>query len=293
MMKKFIFTSLLLLPIFLSAASIPSYSTNVDGKPALKVYLENLTSESVKKEQEDKFATGVRKKILTTEAFSLGVQGGRYWANQKIKDYIEPFSNKLDLIADFSSVVIPVDDFILLPAVIEEVNYQSKITNNKKTINSVSQSFKITSNPRFVYNVPSWSDYIYFNDKPVEIGHPDLQPQTSEEIKLWKDTVEKGWKKGVEISYESFEVKVSRLIRDLDGMRRYHIMKSKRMVTAPIFDKSRLPIRGNGIEMRIDNIEVTIKVNPKLNSQLQNWESIPRMPDIQAIFPNGLPEFLE
>ena len=110
---------------------------------------------------------------------------------------------------------------------------------------------------------------------------------------MWKVNVNKGWDKGVENTYESFEIKLARLVSDLDGMRRYHIMRSKRMVTAPIFDKSRLPIRGNGSEMRIDNIQVSVKVSPMLNNQIQNWEAVPRMPDIKALFPNGIPKFFE
>jgi defect-in-organelle-trafficking protein DotC len=264
------------------------------GKPALKVYLENLTSDRVKKQSgADDFATGVRNKILKTEAFSLGVQGGRYWANQRIEKYLSPFSEELSKIADFSSVVIPVGDFIMLPPVIAEVNYQSQISNDKRTIHSVGQTFKIKQNPRFVYNVPSWNDYIYFNPRPVELGHHELHPENKEEARLWKDNVDKGWKSGVETAYESLEVKIARLVSDLDGMRRYHIMRSKRMVTEPIFDKSSLPIRGGGLEMRIDNIKVSVQVSPKLNSQIQNWEAIPRMPDIKSIFPKGIPRFYE
>lgn len=283
---------LIILSLFILFCS----ASNAYGKvePELKVYLKNLTSNSVKKQKgSDDFATGVRNKILKTEAFSLGVQGGRFWANKKIEEYLSPFSKELSQIADFSSVVIPVGDFVLLPPVISEVNYQSQISNDKRTIHSVGQTFKIKENPRFVYNVPSWKDYIYFNPRPVEVGHSELHPESKEEIALWKQNVNKGWINGVESAYESLEVKIARLVSDLDGMRRYHIMRSKRMVTEPIFDKSSLPIRGGGLEMRIDNIKVSVQVSPKLNSQLQNWEAIPRMPDIKSIFPKGLPKFYE
>lgn len=281
----------LLLPIVLFFNVSTVYSKE---EPELKLYLKNLTSEGVKREKgDDDFAAGVRNKILTTEAFSLGVQGGRYWASQKIEAYLAPFSKELSQIADFSSVVIPVGDFVLLPPVISEVNYKSQISNDKRTIHSVGQTFKIKENPRFVYNVPTWKDYIYFNTKPVDIGHPDLHPENEEEIALWHKNVNKGWEYGVQSSHESLEIKIARLVSDLDGMRRYHIMRSKRMVTEPIFDRTSLPIRGGGLEMRIDNIKVSVKVSPKLNSQLQNWEAIPRMPDIKSLFPKGVPKFYE
>lgn len=228
-----------------------------------------------------------RVREMEAEAISLGVIAGSYYASKKINELLNKRASYLDVTFDFQDSIIAYKGAFILPPVISERKNDTEIIGGK-TFTVKRQVFSMESEPRFVYQIPTWRNYLLLT--PVKPKQPDssLLPRSKEEVSIWESNVEKGWNTGIRQAIYVVNGRYAKLARDLVGFDRYHLLVAAKVVSEPVIKHSYTPVSGGGYDLSIEDSVVTIDINPLLNTDRFNWQSIPRLPDVSGLFPRGI-----
>lgn len=263
----------------------PSESSN----PELLNYLLNLSSEFSDNEHNDS-KLGLRGKLLQSKGLSYGIQGGRYWASKEIKKYIEKKGDILDKNYDFRLLIVQYKGFIIIPAVIDQLDGKTVYSATGRQIRTAESVYEIRSMPRFSTVIPTWKDYVKFEEVPPVVKYVSTLPNPTkpEEISLWKKSVREGWLQGIEQAIRSTTTQLAVMISDYRGMIRFHILRDLNMIEDFEVSEQFNEVVGGGSSMSINDVIVNITVNPALQSNRHEWIPVPQLPPLTDIFPKGV-----
>jgi defect-in-organelle-trafficking protein DotC len=270
--------------LVLLIAVIPFFTTAEDTDSDMLVHLKGLRMSTDFAESPEQDG---RIREMEVEALSIGTIAGSYYASKKINELLDKRASYLDVTFDFHDSVISYKGAYILPPVISERKNDTEIVGGK-TFTVKRQVYSMETSPRFVYEVPTWRNYLLLT--PVKPQQPDnsLLPRSKDEVALWEKNIEKGWSTGVRQAIYVVNGRYAKLTRDLVGLDRYHLLVAAKIVSEPVIKHSYTPVSGGGYEMSIEDSVVEIQVNPLLNTDRFNWQSIPRLPDVSGLFPRGI-----
>lgn len=230
-----------------------------------------------------------RLKVLKIKANSIGLQSGAFYAANKIRTRLEGLSNTLDNIFDFGrlGVVRNYKGAYIVNPIVSEVEKSIMLSPDSRSFVIRDQIFLIAKDPYLSLSIPSWRSYIEFQVEPVRIPDDMIPPNTEEEIQVWKRELLIGYQMGINQVEDIFVTRFARLSRDIIGMQRYELLRQRNMVSDIKIADAYYPVSGGGNRMNINESRVSIEINPALNSNRWDWETIPRLADVSDLFPNG------
>lgn len=286
-MKTFI--AVLLSAVFIFSPKY-SFATENAGYPDLLIYLLNLNSDMSANDQSDESKLGLRGKQLQSKGLSFGIQGGRYWASQQLKSYIQQKNAILDKNFDFRLLVVQYKGFIIIPPVIEQLDGKAVYSATGTQIRTAESVFDIRSMPRFSSVVPTWRDFIQFLDQPPVVKYLNTlpNPKKKDEIEIWKRAVKEGWLQGIEQSLRLANTQIAIMASDYQGMIRFHLLRDRNMIQDFEISEQFNEVVGGGSKMSINDVIIKITVNPALQSNRHDWVPVPLLPSLEEIFPKGI-----
>lgn len=270
---------------FAFAVSLAAFTTVAEQDPSLQVLLDFKETREVRVNEADV----ERLKVLKAKAHTLGIQSGAYYASKKIRDNLESMSIKLDSIYDFGRLGLakPYKGAYIVNPVIAELNKTIMMSPDSRSFIVRDQTFIIAKDPYLSLVPPNWRTYITFAVEPPQIPTDLIKPKTAEEIKVWRTEMLAGYEVGIKQVEQVTTMRFARLTRDIIGMKRFELLKQRNVVSDIKIADAYYPVSGGGNRMNIKESRVSIEVNPQLNANRWNWETIPRLADVTDLFPNG------
>lgn len=184
-------------------------------------------NESMALENESK--DGSRYLALKDAAYQLGIQGGLYKRRIKINELLKKAQPQLSRIFDFSSYMLPGNVF---PPVITETKGMIQ-QNGRKELRANRHAYHIVTMPQLVIEPPNYLNYLV-RHYPAPTRPDSLRLPVGEvEKKNWAIWVAEGWKIGVQQANLQYESDKNRLERDLAGIRLFHDLVAKGVLTMP------------------------------------------------------------
>lgn len=263
---------------------------SANSNPELLNYLLGLNSEFSDNNISKDADLGLRGKQLQNKGLTYGIQGGKYWASKQIKNYLYQKSDILEKNFDFRLLVVKYKGFIIIPAVIDQLDGKTVYSATGRQIRTAESVYDIRSMPRFTTYIPTWKDYVKFDEIPPNVKFVSTlpNPKKPEEIELWKKSVAEGWLQGIEQAIRNTNTQIAVLVSDFRGMIRFHILRDLNMIEDFEISEQFNEVVGGGSSMSINDVIINITVNPALQSNRHEWLPVPQLPPLTDVFPQGV-----
>lgn len=278
--KRALRWSILLAALGLTACAASRSSTNLNNVDTANLsQLEAVRNDPVRADTTNNGTdvSAMRAKMLEDTALSLGAQGGLSWASQRINVKLESDRKYLETIYNFNAMLL---SHGVLPPVLE-ASTNNLNQDDPDTIRVADRSYKIIQQARFVTTPPNWREYLVMSYPKPALPDKSLLPRSSEEQRVWKDGIAKGWENGIKQSYSIFQQNLARLKRDYAGMIIYRKLLQARMISPPFVATTDLGVTGDGTNMRVNDQVLRIVSHPKLQTNGNNWKAIVVKPNDQ------------
>lgn len=213
----------------------------------------------------------LRMASLKKNAFTVGAQAGLAYRTKIINKTLEENKSYLDTIFNFEPLMI---DANIIPPVLIESRNTLQMYQDRKTIRVADQTYTILRQAFFSTTIPNWTYYLLMSYPEPDLKNNSLLPQNSDERKLWKDHVKKGWHVGIKQADEILQTNLNRLKRDYQGMVRYRLLLAQNMVSAPEIARRDLGVTGGGDTISINDKLYNIQALPSLKADSTQWKTI-------------------
>ncbi|MDL4860767.1 type IV secretory system conjugative DNA transfer family protein [Halomonas elongata] len=190
----------------------------------------------------------VRQQLIRDTAHTVGYRSGLAARAEALRATIEAEGSVLDRIFDFSPLVS--NQGVLPPVIVEAQDVASYSDSQIRVADKV---YRIKVPERFVSNPVSWRDYLYAGlpaNNDIQLPRKEALPE-GEELDIWREAVEEGWKQGAQQADAIMTANFNRLTRDITGMLRYSVLVQKRMITLPVVAESQQTASGDSNELTI------------------------------------------
>lgn len=213
--------------------------------------MQSLSSEGIKESIEKSIQTGdgSRFEALKTSAYDLGIKGGLYRRRKEINEMLRKSAPQLIRLFDFSVYMLPGNVF---PPVITQtegmINSQSRTEQRL-----VRHSYHMVTMPKLLISPPTYLNYLVRHYPVPELPNTVLLPVTDIEKKNWKLWVAEAWQIGEAQADKQYESDANRLQRDLQGIRLFHDLVARGVITMP-----RVAKQDYGVVLSKDGKNLTI-----------------------------------
>ena len=225
-----------------------------------------------------KFADERRQAAMRDAAFSFGLQSGLVRRAFELGQVLDRYERQLDRVYRFESVLIEREGFQVLPPVVVETTQAFRREGGGRRAATARRVLRIERAAEVVGRAPRWRRYFDRSWAPARPPSAVLFPRTGEERELWRKWVREGWMEGTGLAEEAFVSDLDRLNRDFEGIVRWRILEAQRLVTAPELEVTLRSVVGGGREMRVDEREITIEADARLNPIASDWVVIEEAP---------------
>ncbi|PMO80324.1 hypothetical protein BCT01_08515 [Vibrio tasmaniensis] len=226
---------------------------------------------------------------MALEAKSYGVEAGIVYAESQIKKILEDSSKYLDDIYDLSPYLMTYKSYLVMPAIVTEIDGRKTYLDNTKTaFTYADKTYYIQSYPYFIDSPPSWRDYVRFNGKSPTIRSQKLLPETSDEIEVWEEEFHSGWDDGIQIAIQNAKYQLTRGLYDVQGVITYVMLRDSGLISAPIYHESSLPVSGTKDKLELFGGSISIQVEPRMIHDPTNWRAIPQLPPLDNLLPRSV-----
>ncbi len=215
----------------------------------------------------------LRRDAIEQESFTIGAQAGLFWRYQGIENILESLTIMplLDQAADFNRVIT--DKNILLP-VISEARESFEMSADGQTARSSQVSWEIIVDARITTTPPNWREYLYQHADSPTSAPSGLMPYNREEDTLWRMGICQGFQSGVKQANLIFTDRLTRLVRDYNGMLRFRTLAAQQIVSMPRVDEGRLGISIQNDRVHVDDRIIRITDPVRFNNANQ-WRAVP------------------
>lgn len=214
-----------------------------------------------------------RYEALLETGRTRGNAAGLAWQSQQIAARLEKIAAKLDVIYNFSALMMEGN---VLPPVMSKAKdvYDQKDDN---TIMLIGERYDIRQPPRFTYTAPSWRSYVLLSDYGFDINSPSLvKPEGAAEETIWKKAVAEGYAMGIEQANSILEANFARLKQDFEGMLLYRELLRRGMVTKPFVSVGHYGVTGDKKKgVSIGESILRIQVAPEFIMDQDKWKTRP------------------
>lgn len=190
---------------------------------------------------------GLRTRSIRTEGFRVGMQSGLRWRYNQIDRMLQAHSQNLSIIYNFSKVMVTP---YVLPPVITVVHNEMRQTDND-TARITRIGYRIEYNARVVTTPPQWNSFLIKHFPKPNPPAKGVLPKNTKEQKLWKKSVDAGWKQGVSQANNIFSGSLAVLTRTYRGMLEYKILRKKGVISKPVTAETDLGVVVNGHELNV------------------------------------------
>ncbi len=214
----------------------------------------------------------IRFNAIRETAMTYGSQAGLARRNHENQQQLESSAQKLDVVYNFQALMVEGN---VVPPVLNELNdvYDQASDDLLRVIGKV---FRIEQQARFSYTPPTWRSYLMqaFNFDQNVVAN--VAPKTDEELKVWRASVEEGFKLGRQLADDNLKENFARLQKDFNGMVLYHRMLASGMVTRPFVASSNLGVtRSKDGSMHVGEVVLRITANPDFVDAPGAWKAGP------------------
>lgn len=229
--------------------------------------LQALTQEAAKTGEGSRFMA------MKEAAFALGVQAGLYERAREINGMLSKAMPQLNKLFDFAPYMLPGNVF---PPVITETKGMVEKENRSK-VRKVRHSYHIVTLPALMIEPPTFINYLVRHYPMPEMPSKFIQPSTSVEKKNWAVWVTEGWHIGRQQADLQYQADSYRLQRDLQGVRLFHDLVGKGMISMPKLTKQEFGLvkSGDGRTLNIGD-EVTQILKDSTFENSDKWVPVIR-----------------
>ncbi len=278
LMKRFDLIAFLLVAIagiFLVNSAVRAQE-NGDRPPTLEELKQSRSSADSKLFKDD-LPLDIRRDALKEAALSYGARGGLAFRTYQIRQDLSMRAAQLDKIYDFRQLLIEAPSGLLIePPVVSEGLDALVIESDGQSAAVSDAIFNINRNARFTSTARSWRQYLERDWGEVLDAPAILLPVDRDEVALWDELLEEGWKEGFEQADAIFQEDLNRLSADFEGMVRYRKLLAYNMITPPYANLTDRGITGGGDEMRVGDRAVEITGKPALIPGGDEWQPASR-----------------
>ena len=218
-----------------------------------------------------KFADERRQAAMRDAAFSFGMQSGLVRRAFELGEVLDRYERQLDRVYRFDRVLIEREGFQVLPPVVVETTQAFRREGGGRRAATARRVLRIERAAEVVGRAPRWRSYFERSWAAPRAPSAVLFPRTDEERELWREWVREGWAEGTVLAEEAFASDLDRLNRDFEGIVRWRVLEAQRIVTAPELEVTSRSVVGGGREMRVDEREITIEADARLNPIASDW----------------------
>lgn len=248
------------------------------------------------KEAGENEADQARLNVVNASGLTLGVKLGRSVEMARIQEVVIEFEDVYDKLFRFDTLMIDTSEGrIIVPAIIDRSDHTTRVSDDGRYIRIVDVLYRIREDARFSIRIPDWRDYLLNQvDKP---DYNDIVsavlPETEKELEVWRAAIVEGYLTGIELARAESKRARDRLVADLKGMQRYHLLRSYNMVSPPLIASNIYVATGStdGRTLGMDDANLAIEVTPQLVSQADRHRAVPRLRNFErfaldeSIFP--------
>lgn len=209
----------------------------------------------------------MRYKMIHESAFTYGMQAGLAYQTRLISDRLETIAQSLDFTYNFQRWIMQGN---VLPPVISQVK-DALEQESDDVIHIGLNNYEMISEPRLVTTAPSWRSYLKRNYGKAQKPRVSLDPENSYEKRLWKESVAKGYNKGVQQANRILVESWRTMVRDLQGIITYHELLNKKVVSAPYVTAVTRDVVGDKKRMTVGDVTLTIAVKPEFIIDRDKW----------------------
>ncbi|MBK2124238.1 type IV secretory system conjugative DNA transfer family protein [Fangia hongkongensis] len=232
--------------------------------------LSHLTNKTEQVKYNDAQMT-LRQKMIMEVALELGVQGGLYFAQEKINKTLNKLSSILYQTYNFNALMLP--NHVMPPIIATGYNGVS-VSHDQRIIQTNGQVYHIVKQAHFVANVPTWRDYLIRDFKPPTLPKKALLPGNEDEEMLWKITLQEAWQSGIGQALDIFKQQSYKLKRDFVGMITYYQLLENNMILTPYLERKSTPVKSDSANLVIDHQNVAIDKLPMFQGDPSNWRAV-------------------
>jgi defect in organelle trafficking protein DotC len=218
----------------------------------------------------EKNISPIRLAAIKDTATTIGARGALAYRSIQINHILKKESNLLDGIFNFNRLLLP--NHILPPII--QASKNSMTINDTNTIRGDSTTYELIKPARFVSVSPTWRDYLWMNYPPPVMPNKVLLPKTQAEAIAWNNFLAIGWRQGLDQANQIFNLNLSRLKRDVNGMILYKKLLAERIISPPYISSAKLGITGNSQQLRINDYVKRITNPAQLQPNSHNWNAV-------------------
>jgi defect-in-organelle-trafficking protein DotC len=214
---------------------------------------------------------GSRYSALKEGAFSLGMQFGLYQRRKSLNSILSQTQSQLVKLFDFTSYMLPGNVFP--PVITETEGSLQQVSPNK--IRAVRYSYHIVTSPQLVIETPTYLNYLVRHYRKPAKPDSFMLPRDSKESKNWKQWVAEGYSVGEKQANMQYESDLYRLKRDLNGVKLFHSLVARNVLTMPKLTRQDFGIIKSQDGKTLNIGDEVISVDQNINYQdAVNWKSI-------------------
>jgi len=215
----------------------------------------------------------IRYNAIRETAMTYGSQAGLAYRSHEILKNLEASAQKLDVVYNFQALMVEGN---VVPPVLTELTevFDQPSDDHIRVIGKV---YRIDQQARFSYTPPSWRSYVHRDYAFDQNVVANVAPKSDEELKIWRASVEEGYKLGEQLANANLSENFARLQKDFRGMILYHRMLTDGMVTKPYVASSNLGVtRTADGAMHVGEVILRITANPDFVDAPGSWQSGPK-----------------
>lgn len=222
-------------------------------------------------------APNIRRDAIKNAALSYGARGGLTRRSYEIQEELKSKAYFLDRTYNFNQLLIKGPSGLMIePPIVSESVDNLLIEGEGQSAAVAEMMLRINKKAKIVPTGRNWRSYLERDWGDVTRPPDLLLPQNSDERKIWRENVRKGWEKGYEQGDDIFESDLNRLVADFEGMVRYRMLLKQNMISAPFALLEDRGVTGGGNEMRVGDRAVQITGPSQLQARPQEWQPASR-----------------
>ena len=230
--------------------------------------------------------TQSRLNVVRNSAVTLGLKMGRAVELARIQEVIIEFEDVYDGLFRFDTLMVDTSEGrIIVPPIIDRSDETMRISNDGRTIRIVDVLYRIREDARFTLRPPNWREYLLNPVKKPTFAEiaASVLPENDRELEVWREGIMEGYLTGLELARAESKRSRDRLVADIKGMQRYHILRAHNMVSKPIIQSNIYAATGtsDGRSLGLDDVNLTIEITPQLVSQADRHRAIPRLQNFE------------
>ena len=203
-------------------------------------------------------------------AVAYGMQSGLVRRAFEIGQLLDRHARQMDRVYRFDRLLIEHDGFLIAPPIVTETTAFNRGSQGMRAA-AARRVLRIERPSKVLGGSLGWRGYFDRSWETPRRPSQVLYPRTGDEFERWRAWVREGWEDGVRLAEDTFEADLDRLSRDFVGIVNWRILLSQRIVTAPELEVVARPVVGGGVEMRLDQREIAIRAQARLNPVASDW----------------------